>query len=393
MKTSTKYFKIILNILVMILAVVFFLWLLPKILVYFMPFVIAAVIALIANPLVKLLERKLKIGRKGGTAVVIVVVIALIVTVSYFVLSRLIMELIGLIESAPEIWARTSATIESFGNQIQGYLSKMPGPVQQWGNDFFSNIGNYISEFFTNSSQAASDDASRGFTANVPLVIIGIIMGILASYFFLAEKDYVVEIMERFIPGPIMSRWDLVYRTMKEAVGGYFLAQFKIMGIVYVILFIGLLILQVKYSFLIALLIALLDFLPFFGTGTVMVPWAIIALIQKNYFLGIGMLILWGVSQLVRQLVQPKFVGDSIGLDPIPTLVLLYLGFRLGGALGLIIAVPVGMIIINLYRAGVFSNFSYSMRILFNDMEKFRKFSDDELRSEGINPDEKNNKG
>ena len=172
--------------------------------------------------------------------------------------------------------------------------------------------------------------------------------------------------------------------TMKSAVGGYFKAQFKIMVFVYIVLFAGFLVLGIKYAFLIALLTAFLDFLPFFGTGAIMWPWALYAVIQKDYKFAIGMMVVWGLSQLVRQLIQPKLVGDSIGMPAIPTLVLLYVGFRIKGAIGLILAVPVGMIVYNLYRAGLFSNFIYSTRMLLKDFRRMRIFTPEELQAEGI---------
>ena len=82
------------------------------------------------------------------------------------------------------------------------------------------------------------------------------------------------------------------------------------------------------------------------------------------------------VSQLVRQIIQPKIVGDSMGMPAIPTMFLLYIGFRLGGAVGLIIAVPVGMIVYNLYKAGLFSNTIRSMQILITDINEFRKIDE-----------------
>ena len=96
------------------------------------------------------------------------------------------------------------------------------------------------------------------------------------------------------------------------------------------------------------------------------------------------MMVIWGLSQLVRQLIQPKLVGDSLGMPAIPTIVLLYVGFRVGGAMGLIIAVPIGMIVYNLYRAGLFSNFIYSTRMLLNDFRRMRIFTKEELQQEGI---------
>ena len=86
----------------------------------------------------------------------------------------------------------------------------------------------------------------------------------------------------------------------------------------------------------------------------------------------------------LRQLIQPKLVGDSLGMPAIPTIVLLYVGFRVGGAMGLIIAVPIGMIVYNLYRAGLFSNFIYSTRMLLNDFRRMRIFTSEELKQEGI---------
>nr|MCR5733521.1 AI-2E family transporter [Lachnospiraceae bacterium] len=208
--------------------------------------------------------------------------------------------------------------------------------------------------------------------------------GIIASYLFIAERDYMQATIKKLLPSSIMKRSEIVLSTMKNAVGAYFAAQFKIMGVIYVMLLIGLLILKAKYAPLIGIIIAMLDFLPFLGTGTVMLPWAIVKFIQQDYRMGAGILILWAITQAVRQFIQPKFVGDSMGIAPIPTIILLYVGFRVGGPIGLIFAVPIGMIVINLYKAGVFSNFSYSIQLLFKDMNRFRRFNEAELVSEGI---------
>lgn len=221
-------------------------------------------------------------------------------------------------------------------------------------------------------------EAAGNFAKNLPLIIIGVIMAVLSSYFFIAEREYVIKLVKSVASESALSRWDVVYSTMKDAVGGYFRAQFKIMGVVFAIILVGLAILGVDYAILLALLIALLDFLPFFGTGAVMWPWAIYQLIERNYIMAVGLVIIWAVSQLIRQLIQPKLVGDSIGLEPIPTLILLYIGFRIGGAFGLIIAVPIGMIIINLYRAGMFSNFVKSVKILTREANSFRHIEDED---------------
>ena len=383
MKLSTKYLKITLNIVSVIVGLLLCIYLLPKLLVFFMPFVIAAVIALIANPVVKFLEKRVRIVRKAGTAVVIVLVIALVVFMLYIIIAKLIEELVGFAGSAPLLWKNTSRTITQMMGVYDVYFNKLPDGVQNWLGDLSVTTSDSLNNWIHNMGTPIGEMAAK-VASNLPLTIVGIIMCILASYCFLADKDYLVKSLNRILPSSIINRWNLVYGTMKDAVGGYFKAQLKIMAVVYVILLVGLLILGRSYALLIALLIAFLDFLPFFGAGAVMWPWAVIAFFSSDYKLAIGLMITWGVAQLVRQLIQPKLLGDSIGLKPIPTLIILYIGFRVAGAIGLIISVPVGMIVINLYKAGIFSNFIYSIKILFKDMSNFRRFSRKELLLEGV---------
>lgn len=383
MKRSTKYLKITVNITLFIAIVFFCFYILPKVIVFFMPFVIAGVIAWIANPVVRFLEKRMKIVRKAGTAFVIIIVIALIVFLGYLIIAKIIDEIVSFAAAAPALWKRTEQTLRSVMGVYNVYLNKMPASVQNWLNEATNSAGSSLTAWFGGLGTPIADMTSE-LAQNVPLVIIGIIMAILASYIFLAEKDYVQKFFLKVLPAQVITRWNIVYDTMKNAVGGYLKAQLKIMGIVYIVLLAGLVILRQENALLIALLIALLDFLPFFGTGTVMVPWALIKMFQADYKMAAGLLIIWGASQLVRQLIQPKLVGDSMGLDPLPTILLLYIGFRLKGAAGLILAVPIGMIIINLYKAGVFSNFVYSIKMLIRDIAGFRRFTDEELRAEGI---------
>ena len=145
------------------------------------------------------------------------------------------------------------------------------------------------------------------------------------------------------------------------------------MGVIYVIIFIGLLILRVRYAWLIAFGIAFLDMLPVFGTGTVLCPWAVVKFFSGNYMIAIGMLILYGISLVVHQLVQPKLIGDSVGMDPFATLFFMYIGYQSGGVLGMIIAIPIGMILINLYKAGAFDTYTWCIKEVVHDFNSFRR--------------------
>ncbi len=148
----------------------------------------------------------------------------------------------------------------------------------------------------------------------------------------------------------------------------------------YLLLVVGLGILRVNYFALIALGIAFLDFLPFFGTGTVMVPWAIIKILTADYKMAIGLLIIWGGGQLARQLIQPKIVGDSIGVPPLPTLFLLYIGYKVGGVFGMILAVPLGLLAYTMYQDGVFDTTRSSLMILVAGINQFRRLDGEDLQ-------------
>ena len=173
----------------------------------------------------------------------------------------------------------------------------------------------------------------------------------------------------------------MVKRGLKRAVGGYFKAQLKIELWMYVLLAVGFWILRVKYAFIIAVGVAFLDLLPFFGTGTVLLPWAVVKFLSGDYTMVIGLLIIWGVGQLARQLIQPKIVGESVGLSPIPTLFLLFIGFKAGGVVGIIIAVPVGIIVLNMYQEGVFDNTLNSLKVLYASISNFRHLDEKDMES------------
>ena len=192
------------------------------------------------------------------------------------------------------------------------------------------------------------------------------------------------------MPKALQEKWDVVYQSLKSAIGGYLKAQLKIEIWIYLLLLIGLMILDINYAALIAFGIAILDILPFFGTGLVMIPWAIVKFLSADYTMCIGLLIIWGVSQLVRQMIQPKIVGDSIGMPAIPTLFLLYIGYKVAGVIGMIIAVPIGIIIYNMYESGIFDNTKISVQLLIKSMNDFRKYNKEDM--EYLNDEDKSNR-
>lgn len=386
MNKKEKYIKVTVNIVAMIVLIAFCIGCLPKILIFMLPFIIAEIIALIADPIVKFLEKKMKIKRKAGSVIVIVLVIAIVALIIYAIVAKLIEEVIGFAAMAPTLWKNLVYTLQNIDlTSRMKFIIDLSPDFKIASMKIGNSIGQSIANGIENGANTASQFESGASIAQaVPNIIISIIMTILASYMFVADRKYIPSVLDKVVPKGLKNRWDVVTTSMKQAVGGYFSAQLKILAFVFAVLLVGFIILRVDYAVLVALLIAILDFLPFFGTGTVMIPWAIIELINSDYKMAFGIFVTWAASQLIRQIIQPKLLSDSMGLPPIPTLFLLYVGFKFGGALGLIFAVPIGMIVVNLYKAGVFSNFIWSIKILIKDFMKIRKFSDEDLKNEGL---------
>lgn len=369
---NRPYWKVIISLTVSLLGTILFIYAGIRLLGFFMPFVIGWFIAYIASPLVNWLEKRLKLVKKLGSALIIILVLAALVFVIYFVVSRMWREISSLIKDMPSMYAELEKVLDKIGQNLNGVFQMLPDGIQNgWRKmmgDLDQSVGNLMGGFSEPTVTAAGNVAKR-----IPSILISTIVMIISAYFFIAEREDLIIWSKKVAPDPLVHRMSMVMSNLKYAVGGYFKAQFKIMVVVYIILVIGFAILKVHFSFLLALVIAFLDFLPFFGTGTALIPWAIYQLVTGNFRMLIGLLVLYGVTQLVRQLIQPKLVGDSMGIRPLPTLVLLYIGYKVGSVLGMIFAVPVGMIVINLYKAGAFDYILDDVKILIGGIMNLRK--------------------
>ena len=379
MMTSRENLKLIVNILVSLAVLLLCIFLVPRLVLFFMPFVIGWLISCIANPLVAFLERKLKIRRKAGTVVVIVCAIAAVIGIGYGLGVVFWRQVSGFIEEVPSMWEAVKHDFDNLGVLINQYIGVRATKFA----DALNSLGNTIGEMITDLPKSLNFSTFEGMgsmVGNIASVIISIIMCMLSAYFFIADREWLTAFVGRVLPENITHKYDVFSSSLKQAVGGYFKAQFRIEIWMYVLLLVGLTVLKVRYSMLIALLMAFLDFLPFFGTGIVLVPWAVVTVIGGNYLRAIGFLVIWGAGQLFRQLIQPKIMGESIGMEPIPTLFLLFIGYRIAGVGGMLIAVPLGIIIVNMNEAGFFDTPKYSIRMLVRNINDFRKLDEEAVR-------------
>ncbi len=371
MENKRPYWQVAVSLVFSILATGIFIYVGIKGIFFLMPFVIGWGIAAIAAPLVNWLEKKFNIVKKLGSALIVILVIGLIVVGIYFAVSRIVLEVGDLIKNIPELYAQLESGLRQIGSTMSGIFEKLPLVIQDGWNTVVENLDHYMGDLVSRISEPTVM-AAGNFAKRLPSYLISVIVAILSAYFFTVQREDVLKWMKQIAPPSVEKRMTLVMDNLRYAVGGYFKAQFKIMGVVFLILLIALAALGVRYFVLVAFLISFLDFLPFFGTGTAMIPWGIYKFLMGDYKMAILLIVIYAVTQLVRQLLQPKLVADSVGTNPLVTLLLLYIGYRIGSVIGMILAVPIGMVLINMLRAGAFDYILDDVRILVDGILELR---------------------
>ena len=145
-----------------------------------------------------------------------------------------------------------------------------------------------------------------------------------------------------------------VFVDLKRAFFGFIKAQLTLISITTIIILIGLLVLRVNYAITIALVTGLVDIIPYLGTGLIFVPWIIYEFITGDINLAIGLVVLYVIVLVQRQIMEPKVLSSNIGMDPLATLISLFVGFKLIGFLGLIVGPITLVILTTLQKANVF---------------------------------------
>ncbi|MDR6226619.1 sporulation integral membrane protein YtvI [Desmospora profundinema] len=329
------------------------------------PFLIGWLIAMSAEPLVRWLERRARLPRWAGVTLTLVLIVSAIVTGLIFLISQIVIELTHLAELLPAYLDQfnqyilhtfvyeENALTRTIQN-IQDYLEKNPEQRTEILNSIRDNLGLVATK---GTELITSIIAGIGtFLGNLPYYATVLVFCILAAFFIGLDWPRLHELLLRFIPDRIRSTGGLVIRDLKKALFGFVRAQLTLITITGVIVWIGFTIIGLNYALTIALVTAVVDLLPYFGVGAVLVPWAIYLLLTGNFSMGAGIAILYVIILIVRQMLEPKLVATNIGLNPLLTLVALFVGLKAIGILGLLVGPVVAVILVALYRARVFQD-------------------------------------
>lgn len=299
------------------------------------PFILAFVIAYLIRIPARFISNKGKVPYK---------LVSLILVLLFYCIIGVLISLLGIklfsnvrefIFKLPYIY---TVYIESFlvsvFNDIEQAVFRMDPALVSVISDFFyefsQSLGNLISSVSTKTVSAVSEYAS-----SLPGMFIKTLLMVISTFFIAVDYDKLMGFVLRQFSGKgkelVLSIKNYIVGTLLVCIRSYAL----IMSITFIELSIGFTIIGIPRSILIALIISMFDVLPVLGTGGIMIPWAAITALQGNYKLSIGLMVIYLVVTIIRNIIEPKIVGSQIGLHSVVTLICMFVGAQLFGIIGL----------------------------------------------------------
>lgn len=356
----------------------------PWALSLFAPFLLAAGVAWMLNPAIKWLHKKLGWSRNFLSLLLILLAFAVLFGLLWWLTAGIVSEVLELTKDWESVALSLQGVWERLVNTFARAAALLPDSVEE-------TLLGFVDSFFQWLETAVPLLLSflgtrlTGMATRLPSFAVSTIVFVMASYFLSAEWPSLRYRAASSLPNGPRFFLSQVKRAATAGFGGYLRAQFLLSVGVFFILLFGFLLIQQDYALLLALglalVLAVLDFIPVVGAGTVMVPWAFIDLFTGSFRHAVGLMVVWGIIVLFRRVAEPKVLGGQTGLSPILSLVGVYVGMKLGGVLGMILGPVVCLVVINVYRSGVLDNVLADVRLAAGDISAI-------LRS-GQKPEEK----
>lgn len=302
-----------------------------------LPFLLGALLALASEPLVAALQKRTHLPRAAATGIGVTIMLVMLCLVLMVLGALALRQLQNLMTYLPDLEGTALAGLDSLEGWLLGLTAKVPDGIEPMLTHSVENLFSGGTVFFDQLTAWVLSLAS-GIVTGLPDKALGIGTWLIASFMFSAKLPKIRDYLRRKFGGAWQEKWQPALKRMKDTVLGWFTAQLKLMGITFLVLTGGFLLLRVRWAPLIAGVIALVDALPVLGTGMVLVPWSIVCFIQGETARGIGLLGTYAAAALLRSMLEPKLVGKQLGLDSLLTLLAMYAGYRLWGLTGLILA-------------------------------------------------------
>ncbi len=318
---------------------------------YFVPFLVALVLAVIFEPLVEGLERRLRVKRIIAVSINYFVFLLVSVSLVFLGSTKIISEILAISEQLPQFLNELDKGMQTLVSEARIFYENLPPEALD---SVRAAVANMVEA--GNKLIGSSVRALLGTATAIPNLFVVVIVTLISFYLFSLRLPELKEQFLDLFTDRARDKVAVIIIDINRAIVGFVRAQLIISGLTYFVILTGLLILGAKYALALALLIVTVDILPILGTGSVIVPWAIFLFIIGNNYMAIGLLVLYVIIIAFRRVVEPKILGQNIGLSALATVISMYVGFKIIGVAG-IIAGPVACIVFKaLRKAGLFQN-------------------------------------
>lgn len=345
MVTDMNYYKKVTKRLLLFLFTLVAIYIVFKLSIFYVPFLIAFIISLIIEPLIRKVMKWTNLTRKTSAIITLIIVFSIII-------GSLTWGIIGVITESSNILNNLNDIVKKLTDTISGLITNFKFENIKLPNEFKDMLQSTFNTFMGEGTNIVQGLLIKiiDTVKHIPQIMIYIGITVLATYFVCTDKMYILDQMEHHLPHNWVTKVGYKARKVISCLGDYLKAESILILISFVIVIIGLFIfnfvgMNVKYPLMIALAIGFVDALPILGSGTVMIPWAIISASYGDIQLAISLIILYVVIIVVRQLLEPRIISNHIGIHPIFTLIAMYTGFKVIGVIGMFLG-PIMLIIL-----------------------------------------------
>ncbi|MBU5595563.1 sporulation integral membrane protein YtvI [Amphibacillus sp. MSJ-3] len=320
-----------------IIILIFFFFILP----ISIPLVVALITALMLNPLILLIEKRFRLGRKLSVIIIYLLFIIILSLLSYFTVTNVIKQLVVLAENIPNYIVQINRLLVEWGDALERFMADLPAEFVYEVNAGIRSSVNSVTNLLRDTLQVGNIAA---VVSAIPNYIVSFLVYLIALFLFMLELPSLISKFYQLFSEASAEKLKFVIARLKYVFFGFIKGQFLVSLIIFAVSLIGLFIIIPEYAIIMSLIIWIIDLIPIIGSIIILAPWSIYMLLTGVTFMGIQLAVLALILLAIRRTVEPKVMGVQMGLSPLATLISMYIGLKLFGLFGFIIG-PVVLIV------------------------------------------------
>ena len=337
-----------------------------------LPFILAFIMAWAFNPIIQVLQRRLRLARKLFSYILVLVFYTVLGALLLTFAAQMVSQLIDLVGAVPSIVAQLQKAYNALMQYVLQLLDMLPPGYEEVRTEILSLLStawDWLRNLITRLVSTAVGVTS-GVAMEVPSFVIFLTVLILASCIITTDFPNLRENIYAYLGSKGTHSLRLMGHSFRTAVLGFFRSQLIFALVDMAIILAAFFIIGVPYPLPIALVLCFLDFIPFFGAGTVLVPWGLICIVLGFTTMGLQLLVLYGILYILRRIFEPRVLGGATGFSSLQMLFAMYAGMKLAGVAGLVVAPIIWIAVVNFLRTGILNGFFADVRFVVSDVRR-----------------------